>query len=367
MPKINNSTLIFTGGHHNSALAVAQQLKKQGWNIIWIGHKYSMWKDRSPSAEFEEVTQSGISFIELTAGKLYNTVNPLKLIRIPYGFLQALLIMLKLKLKYRNNLKGIVTFGGYLGVPVVISGWMLGLPSISHEQTTSVGWANRLISYFAKKIAISWPSSVSRFPSHKVVLTGLPLRPEIQNSISKQSISNQIYITGGKQGSHVINETVFSLLPTLLENYQIIHQTGSSTVFGDYNRALQIKNQLPTPLRERYHIYKYLSADQTAAALSSSMLVVTRSGAHVTYELAYLKTRCVLIPIPWSSHDEQYRNASVLEAAHQGVILPQDKLNPQSLFEAIKTAETLVPVKLSIIDNGLELMVQLINSTFAPS
>ena len=161
-------TLVFTGGHHTSALVVAKELKKKGWNIIWYGHRHSMWGDESDSAEYREVTAAGIKFYDLKAGKFYATFSPLKLIRIPYGFLQAFLLLIF----HRPN--GIVSFGGYLAVPTVICGWLLGIPSVTHEQTLVAGWANKLISLFVKKIAVSWPNSLTHYPKAKTIFTGLP-------------------------------------------------------------------------------------------------------------------------------------------------------------------------------------------------
>ena len=114
-------TLVFTGGHHTGALEVAKILKNRGWEIVWFGHKHSMWRDTSHSSEYKEVTENGIKFYNLLAGKFHHTYNPLKLIRIPFGFLQTLYLLLKIRPV------GIVSFGGYLAVPTVIMGWVLGI------------------------------------------------------------------------------------------------------------------------------------------------------------------------------------------------------------------------------------------------
>ena len=165
--------LVFTGGHHTSALEVAKALKGKGWDIVWFGHRHSMWGDKSDSAEYTEVTVAGIKFYDLRAGKFYRTFHPLKLIRIPFGFFRTFYYLLLLKPA------GIVSFGGYLAVPTVLVGWLLGIPSITHEQTVVSGWANKFISLFVKKIAITWPDSVHHYPLHKSVVIGLPLRSEI--------------------------------------------------------------------------------------------------------------------------------------------------------------------------------------------
>ncbi|MEK7091025.1 MAG: UDP-N-acetylglucosamine--N-acetylmuramyl-(pentapeptide) pyrophosphoryl-undecaprenol N-acetylglucosamine transferase [Patescibacteria group bacterium] len=339
--------LVFTGGHHTSALEVAKALKGKGWQIIWFGHRHSMWGDKSDSAEYTEVTAASIKFIDLKAGKFFRTFNPLKLIRIPFGLFQAFYYLLLLKPV------GIVSFGGYMAVPTVLAGWLLGIPSIAHEQTVVSGWANKFISLFVRKVALAWSDSVRHYPPHKSVVIGLPLRSEIIK-IRKPKTENRklIYITGGKQGSQTINKVVFAALPELLANYRIIHQTGNL----DYSTAQSY-------LKDGYECFSFDSS-KAVSALSQAAVVVSRAGAHIVYELAYLKKPCVLIPISHTSHDEQLLNAQILERNHQAVILPESKLSPQSLISSIKQAFQLIPGKLMLPIDASEKLIKLIEQQF---
>ncbi len=335
--------LVFTGGHHTSALEVAKALKDKGWQIVWFGHRHSMWGDESDSAEYKEVINAGIKFIDLKAGKFHRTFNPLKLIRIPFGFLQAFYYLLL------HKPQGIVSFGGYLAVPTVLAGWLLGIPAVTHEQTVVSGWANKLISLFAKKVALAWPQSAAFYPKSKVVVTGLPIRPEIKKS---PEIKNLVYITGGKQGARVINEVVFRTLPQLFKEFKIIHQTG----YRDYDQAVKIKDP-------RYQPFNFNSA-QAISALNEAAVVVSRAGAHTIYELGYLGKPCILIPIPWVSHNEQLENAQILERNHQAIILPEYQLTPQSLISSIKQALQLKPHPLNLPTDAAEKLIQLIEQEF---
>ena len=338
---------MFTGGHHTSALEVAKALKNKGWNIVWLGHRHSMWEDTSDSAEYKEVTAAGIKFIDLKAGKFYRTFNPLKLIRIPLGFFQAFLQLVL------HRPTGIVSFGGYLAVPTVLAGWILGIPSVTHEQTVVSGWANKFISLFAKKIALAWPDSAHRYPRGKTVTIGLPLRSEILK-IRKPKTENRklIYITGGKQGSQTINKEVFAAL-SRLGGYQVVHQTGNL----DYSLA-------QSHLKDGYECFAFDSA-KAIAALSQATVVVSRAGAHIVYELGYLGIPCVLIPIPWVSHNEQFLNAQILERNNQAVILPESKLTPESLISSIKLAIKLKPKALNLPVSASGKLIQLIEQEFA--
>lgn len=337
-------TLVFTGGHHTGALEVAKRLKERGWKIVWFGHKHSMWNDASHSSEYKEVTETGIEFHDLLAGKFHHTYNPLKLIRIPWGFIQACYLLLLLKPH------GIVSFGGYLAVPTVIMGWILGIPSITHEQTITQGWANKVLSRFVKKVALTWPGGNG-------VVVGLPLRKEILNA--KMSVLKKplLFITGGKQGAVTINRAIFEALPKLLEKYDVLHQVGNNTEYGDWQTAQQIN-------LTGYKCVEYLSAGNQAQALVDASIVISRSGAHIIYELGFLAKKCVLIPIPWVSHNEQYLNAKLLEESGNAIILDQDKLNSSLLNAAIAQAQLLNPQRLALVTNSSERMVKLIETEF---
>ena len=166
-------TIAFTGGHHNSALVIAKALKKEGYPVIWLGHKFTSRGDKSLSAEYQEVTASGIKFLELKTGKFYRKFNLLEWLKIAMGFVQALLYLLR----HRPAL--IFASGGYLSVPVVITGFFLRIPSLTHEQTVIAGWANKAIAPFVKMILLTHQSSLTNFPKTKSVVVGLPIRPEL--------------------------------------------------------------------------------------------------------------------------------------------------------------------------------------------
>lgn len=78
--------------------------------------------------------------------------------------------------------------------------------------------------------------------------------------------------------------------------------------------------------------------NEIGEAYQKANLVVSRSGAHTTAELLALKKSCILIPIPWVSHNEQFENAKLLVDAGLGQILPEKDLSPQNLVDSIKIA-----------------------------
>ena len=170
----------------------------------------------------------GVKFIPIPAGRLQRRFTRWtipSLLRVPFGLFKALKVILEIKPKV------IVSFGGYVGVPVVIAGFLRRVPILIHEQTATVGLANKISARFAQKIAISFPESKTFFPEGKVVFTGNPLRPEIFKSGKPLFPLNEkkktIYITGGSQGASIINETIERCLLDLVIQYNVVHQCGA--------------------------------------------------------------------------------------------------------------------------------------------
>jgi len=341
--------LLVTGGHHTPAMATLEALMKEGggqfaWEIFWVGHRYSMWADQHDSAEYREVTQKGWPFYDLKAGKFHASWHPLKIWRLPWGFYQAAGLVDEI----RPDL--ILSFGGYLAVPVALAGFFKKVPIITHEQTLSPGLANRALARLAQKVLISWPGTESCFPHSRAILTGLPLRSEVwavgQPEVAVKQVNPKlqkavgfakanhlplIYITGGKQGSHVINQAVSGCLDKLLPHMVIFHQTGSSSVTGDYQEALHQQARLPRPLRQRYYVQDYYFSWDHYYLLYQANLVISRSGANSVAELGSLGTPSLLIPIPWSSQHEQERNAKELQRSGLSEVLEERELTPESL------------------------------------
>lgn len=330
-------TVVFTGGHHNSALVIALELKREGNQIAWIGHKFAAGGDKNVSAEYQEVTAAQIPFYELKTGKFYRQVNPFIHLKTFFGFLQAFSYLLRLRPKL------IISFGGYLAVPVVLAGWLLRIPSVTHEQTVVAGWANRAIAPFVDKIFLTHASSLSSYPRKKSLVVGLPLRRELFDpSLKKKFKPELLYISCGKQGSHLVNQALFPIIPLLVKKFTIVHQTGASTVTRDLDKARRLKESLGS-FAGRYQYAPYFFAREAATYLQSAAVVVSRAGAHLTYELSLLQKRTVFIPISWVSHNEQLLNAREAARVAPAVILAENELTPLALLAAIEKVNALKP------------------------
>jgi UDP-N-acetylglucosamine--N-acetylmuramyl-(pentapeptide) pyrophosphoryl-undecaprenol N-acetylglucosamine transferase len=324
MSKICNSKvvkLVITGGHHSSALPVIKKIKeiRPDAEIYWIGHRRTLKGDVNDTLEYREITALGIPFYDLKAGKVYGTWNMGRLLKVPLGFFQALYLLSKIKPDV------ILSFGGYLAVPVVLAGRLFGIPSVTHEQTVVSGYANKIISFFAEKVFISWPQSVGKFPVFKIN----------SDNFSTGNDMPTVFVTAGKTGSHFINELIFETLPELLNFCNIIHQCGDNSVFNDFDRVNSRYISIRDTVHGSYYSRKFIFEDEIGEAYAKADAVVSRSGAHTVAELLALKKPCVLIPIPWVSHNEQNENAKLLESAGTAKILNEKDCTPEFFVQTI--------------------------------
>ena len=323
------------GGHLTPALAVINELKKRKIDdIFYIGRSTSIEGDVVPSAESVVIPNLGVKFYAIKAGRLqrkFTRYTIPSLLRTPIGILSSLLILSQ----ERPDI--IISFGSYVALPVVIASRLLGIPAITHEQTIKGGLANKMIARFAKKIALSWPRSMDYFPEQKSILTGNPIRMEILNLEKKRTARPVIFITGGNQGAHSINEIVLEIIEDLVQKYEVIHQTGGALKFKDFEMLAARAGQLPKRLQNRYKPSKWLNSDELAEVYSRTSLLVGRSGANTVSEVAALGIPALFIPLPWAGGDEQEENAKMLEGLGAALLLPQERLTPKRLLFAINS------------------------------
>lgn len=318
--------ILVTGAHFTPAVATIEELEKvKEVEIIYAGRRTTLEGDDSLSAESKELTSLGIKFIPIITGRLqrsFSIYTILSLLKIPVGALQALYIILS------QHPDVILSFGGYVAVPIVIIGWLFSIPIIIHEQTLVPGLANKISSFFADKIAVSFEKSW--YNPEKVILTGNPIRREIVEISKGVKLAHPkggfvILVTGGNQGSHVINQAVEGCLDQLTKTAFVIHITGDSK-FDDFERLRKLREP-----GERYKVRKWIGKEY-GEVLQKADLVVCRAGINTLMELAVLGKPALVIPIP---NKEQEGNAKYFEELGLIRQLPQSKLSPEKLLKEI--------------------------------
>jgi UDP-N-acetylglucosamine--N-acetylmuramyl-(pentapeptide) pyrophosphoryl-undecaprenol N-acetylglucosamine transferase len=340
--------IIVTGGHLTPALAVMEELKKHGWDIVYVGRIHAMENDSATSQEERIVREKGYTFTHINTGKLQRhlSLTAVKsILKIPIGCIQSY----RLLQEYKPSV--VLSFGGYLGFPVSLCARFLSIPVVLHEQTMQPGLTNRVLSKIAKQICISWPETEKYFKSDKVVLTGNPLRKEIyENSNSLKIVADKpiLYVTGGNLGSHSINAVVGHAVTELTKHFTVIHQCGNASEFNDFKKLQEMREKLPASQKAGYYIFEYIDDDGLGWILSHAACLVSRAGANTISEIIALKKAAILIPLPWSGALEQVRSAEFLQTHGAALILPQEKLTARFLIEEI---EALMSQKITIEKN----------------
>ncbi len=315
--------LVLVGGHLAPVLAVLDAIPKD-CDVSCIGRKYALEGDQAVSLEYTTIHSQGIKFYTLTSGRLQRALTPhsfSSLVKIPYGFFQSFTLLFQLKPDV------VLSFGGYLSVPVCFAAFFLGIPVVIHEQTLGAGLANRMITPLARRVCVSWETSLRYFPRSKTILTGNPIRHFSQKfaELPKGS-SPLIFITGGSSGSHVLNVLVEGCIRTMVKRYRVIHQTGDAKGFADYERLKKIRDSLPENIRERYVTQKFIDPCAIGAIMEESTLIVSRAGINTVTEIMYAGKPCLLVPFPYGQSGEQMKNAQFLQSVGLASVVSQDKL-----------------------------------------
>ena len=325
--------IIITGTHITPAIELIHQLQSDrdiNWEIFYIGRRFNSSVQREASIESKIIPQNNVKFYGILCGKydrrwLPNTISGLP--QMLSGFKSAHQILKKVKPHL------IVSFGGYVSVPVIISAWLQNLPSITHEQTHTLSLSTKINALFCRHIALSFPVTKS---SDKYLVTGNLLRREIFNFHSqyfeKQKFDLKkfplIYLTAGNQGSHRLNLVLKKLLPSLCKRFTIIHQSGSK----DFNRYKKLSSRFPN-----YLVKNYIDSADIGWIFHHSKLIVSRAGANTTQEIAVLGLNSVIIPLLISQQNEQFKNALWLQEKlpKNTIIIKESELTAKSLGDSI--------------------------------
>ncbi len=322
-----NMKLMLTGGHLAPALAIIEELAKQKNatpDLIFVGRKYAIDSEQTLSLEYKEIIKRNIPFITLQSGRfsrLLNWHSVKSLLKIPGGFINAYLIV------SREKPEAVMTFGGYIGLPIAFWSYLFHIPVYTHEQTISPGLANRIIARFSRKVYLSFDEAAKFFPAGKTTVTGNPVRMAVLKIDKKPFaiVKSQpvIYITGGSLGSHSINQIIKEIIVKLLNRYIVIHQTGETKEYHDYEDLLKIKDRLPKELANRYYLVKHFFDDELGYVFHTADLVIGRAGANTFFELTALNKPAIFIPLPWSANGEQELQARIFSEAGTGEVFHQ--------------------------------------------
>jgi UDP-N-acetylglucosamine--N-acetylmuramyl-(pentapeptide) pyrophosphoryl-undecaprenol N-acetylglucosamine transferase len=313
-----------TGGHIFPALAVAQFLQNQGWQVSWLGTKAGLESRVIPEngIEIDWLSVSGVR------GKgIFSKVSAI--VKLAKSCAEARKI---LKQRKPNVVLGM---GGFVAAPGGLMAKVLGIPLIIHEQNRVVGTTNRLLAKIATKVLQGFPNSFAQ--KFEAICTGNPLREMLKHippAPLQRRESLRIFVLGGSQGAKALNETVPNAI-ALFASPPFEGGRGGCAVHHQTGVAMQ------NEVAEKYETLKLNAEASTfiedmVAAYSWADLIICRAGAMTVSEVAAMGIPAIFIPLPNAIDDHQTANARYLTEAGAAILLKQSDLTAEALAQQIE-------------------------------
>jgi len=315
-----------TGGHLFPGIALAETFIKRNSEdrVVFIsgGNSFELSVLEKKRFQLKTITVEGIK----CRGIFSNIISILK---VPKGLLESMLILKDL----RPHL--VIGVGSYSAGPVLLGAWLMGIKIVIHEQNILPGITNRILSYIADRIYISFKDTQDNFNPNKVYFTGNPVRYEILCSATEKSkffdyVPGKFFtilVIGGSQGAHSINMAVLGTFKFLKDkdSFFFIHQTGNADKekVKSFYREVGITGTVKSFFNDMGQQYR--NAD----------LVICRAGATTVAELTAVGKGALLIPYPFAADNHQILNAKMLSDAGAAEIIFQHELSGNALARKI--------------------------------
>lgn len=227
--------------------------------------------------------------------------------------------------------------GGYVSLPALWVGQRMGIKTVLHEQNKRLGLSNKLCAPKATRLLLSYPETEGNYPRDRAVLVGNPVRraflhpEEAPAARARLGLSPDIptlLVVGGSQGAHTLNEATAALLHTFKpDELQVIWSTGKAGAAAARQKAEG------APLQPQIHPF----IEDMATTCAAADIVVSRSGASMTAELAAMGKPSILVPYPHAADNHQEHNARAFEQAGAGLVVLDHECTGASLETLIRT------------------------------
>jgi UDP-N-acetylglucosamine--N-acetylmuramyl-(pentapeptide) pyrophosphoryl-undecaprenol N-acetylglucosamine transferase len=307
-----------TGGHIFPALAVADVLRADGWQVTWLGAPNSMEAELVPKHGYE------MAWVRFSGLRGKGLVRKLML---PFNLLIALWQSAVALFRYRPDV--VLGMGGYITFPGGVMAALLRKPLVIHEQNSVAGMSNKALAKIATRVMCGFPNVLKG-----AEWCGNPVRDSIaalpapeQRYKARSGVLN-VLVVGGSLGAQAINECLPQALFCMPQEIEpkVIHQTGKKN-FADVEelyRSAGITAEVKPFLDDMAHYYAW--AD----------VVICRAGALTVAELAAAGVASILIPFPFAVDDHQTGNAKFLSEKGAAILLPQTELTPRRLAAVLE-------------------------------
>jgi UDP-N-acetylglucosamine--N-acetylmuramyl-(pentapeptide) pyrophosphoryl-undecaprenol N-acetylglucosamine transferase len=308
-----------TGGHVFPGLAVAEELRAAGWEVVWMGAKTGMEARLVPARGYR------MAYVRAAAlrgkGVLAALLLPVNLL---LGFAQAARAIFRLRPDV------VLGMGGYVAFPGGMMASLLARPLAVHEQNAIAGLTNRVLAAVADKAMTAFPEALKG-----AEWTGNPVRREIaalavpEARLAGRQGPLRLLVVGGSLGAKALNDCVPQALARLEPRPSVVHQSGEKhleALRASY-RAAGVEGELLPFI------------DDMARRYAEADLVICRAGAITVAELSAGGVASVLVPFPHAVDDHQTANARFLADRGAAILLPQSRMTPERLVETLRALD----------------------------
>jgi len=304
-----------TGGHLFPALAIGDELKSRGTDVMYMGSNYGIeakeLKDRN-----EKMKLLNIRGIQRTISLRSIGQN----FCFPFNFILGFINSIYTIMKFNPHV--VVGTGGYASGLPLLAALLLKKKTLLQEQNSFPGITTRKLSHKVDAICIAYEDA-QQYLQKEAFLTGNPIRKNLTLIDRHEACKNLgfnpdkpiIFILGGSQGSHPFNIHFSKVYTEYIEkDIQLLWQTG----IHDMN---WINGEVNSP-----HIKIKSFINEMGEAYSAADIVISRAGALAIEELKSCGKTMVLIPFPFAAADHQTENAKSLAIEHAAICINQTEM-----------------------------------------
>jgi UDP-N-acetylglucosamine--N-acetylmuramyl-(pentapeptide) pyrophosphoryl-undecaprenol N-acetylglucosamine transferase len=310
-----------TGGHVFPGLAVADEMRGRGWNVVWMGSRGGLEARLVPARGYP------VAWIRAAAlrgkGLAAKLLLPLNLL---IGFWQSARAI------FRIRPDVVLGMGGYVAFPGGMMASLLARPLAVHEQNAIAGLANRVLAGVADKALVAFPEALKN-----AEWTGNPVRADIA-AIAEPTARYadrrgplRLLVVGGSLGAQALNEAVPEALALFPEDVRpsVLHQAGEKNLADLKNKyqSSGVRGELVAFIEDMARCY------------ADADLVICRAGAMTIAELSAAGMASVLVPFPHAVDDHQTANARFLSEKGAAILLPQQQLTPERLAGLLRSLD----------------------------
>jgi UDP-N-acetylglucosamine--N-acetylmuramyl-(pentapeptide) pyrophosphoryl-undecaprenol N-acetylglucosamine transferase len=316
-----------TGGHIFPGLAVAQEMRSAGWDVVWMGGRGGMEERLVPPQGYRT------AWIRARAARGKGLLQKLLL---PANLLFSFWESARHLLRIRPDV--VLGLGGYVAFPGGMMASLLNRPLALHEQNAIAGLANRVLAAVSDKAMVAFPGALKG-----AEWTGNPVRAEIASLASPEERFKgrtgplRLLVVGGSLGAQALNEALPRAISLLSEKPLVVHQS------GEKHLDMLKKNYAQAGVQGELVAF----IDDMARRYAEADLVICRAGAVTVAELSAGGMASVLVPFPFAVDDHQTANARFLSEKGAAILLPQGDLTAEKLAGTLRSLDRAALVEMA--------------------